>query len=148
VEDLSLHIMDLIDNSIAARASKVQVDIREDRKRDRLHILIEDNGAGMDEQTLTASQDPFFSTKKGKPVGLGLSLVAQAARESGGRLQVDSQPEGGTRIHAEFGLTHPDRKPLGDIEKTMVVLQASHPEIEFSCHYEIVSKEKTNETQT
>jgi C4-dicarboxylate-specific signal transduction histidine kinase len=131
-----LHIMDLVDNSIAARASRVHVGIREDQKADRLHILIEDNGAGMDEKTLTAAQDPFFSTKNGKPVGLGLSLFAQAANESGGHLEVCSQPEGGTRIHAEFGLNHPDRKPLGDIEKTMVVLQTSHPEIEFSFDYE------------
>ena len=131
-----MHIMDLVDNSIAARASKVFVGIREDRKHDRLHILIEDNGTGMDRETLRAAQDPFFSTKDGKPFGLGLSLFAQAARESGGRLEVDSQPEGGTCIHAEFGLSHPDRKPLGDIGKTMVVLQASHPEIEFSFDYE------------
>lgn len=131
-----MHIMDLVDNSIAARASRIYVGIREDRKQERLHILIEDNGAGMDQETLKAAQDPFFSTKNGKPFGLGLSLFAQAARESGGRLQVDSRPGGGTKIHAEFGLSHPDRKPLGDIEKTMVVLQASHPEIEFSFDYE------------
>lgn len=131
-----MHIMDLVDNSIAARASRIYVGIREDRKQERLHILIEDNGAGMDQETLKTAQDPFFSTKNGKPFGLGLSLFAQAARESGGCLQVDSRPGGGTKIHAEFGLSHPDRKPLGDIEKTMVVLQASHPEIEFSFDYE------------
>jgi signal transduction histidine kinase len=128
--------MDLIDNSIAARASRVHVGIREDRKHDRLHILIEDDGAGMDRETLRAAQDPFFSTKNGKAFGLGLSLFAQAARETGGHLEVDSQAEGGTRIHAVFGLSHPDRKPLGDIGKTMAVLQASHPEIEFSFDYE------------
>jgi signal transduction histidine kinase len=136
VEDLSLHIMDLVDNSIAAGASRVGVQIREDRKADRLRILIEDDGEGMDREILNAAEDPFFSTRNGKPFGLGLSLFAQAARESGGSMRVDSRPGGGTRIHAEFGLTHPDRKPLGDIEKTMVVLQASHPEIEFSFDYE------------
>ena len=136
MEDLSLHIMDLVDNSIAAGASRVHVAIREDRKADRLYILIEDDGAGMDEKTLGAAQDPFFSTKKGKPFGLGLSLFAQAARESGGRLQVESRPGGGTKIQGEFGLNHPDRKPLGDVGKTMVVLQASHPEIEFTFEYE------------
>jgi C4-dicarboxylate-specific signal transduction histidine kinase len=128
--------MDLVDNSIAARASRVSVRIQEDRKANRLHILIEDNGAGMDRATLRAAQDPFFSTKNGKPFGLGLSLFAQAARESGGSLKVDSRPGTGTKIQAEFGLDHPDCKPLGDIEKTMVVLQASHPEIEFFFDYE------------
>jgi signal transduction histidine kinase len=135
--------MDLIDNSIAARASRVYVGIREDRKRDLLHILIEDDGAGMDRETLNAAQDPFFSTKNGKPFGLGLSLFAQAARQSGGRLEVESTPGGGTKIHAEFELGHPDCKPLGDIGKTMAVLQASHPEIEFSFDYETVDGGRT-----
>jgi signal transduction histidine kinase len=136
VEDLSLHIMDLVDNSIAARASRVHVAIREDRKNERLHILIEDDGEGMDPQTLESAQDPFFSTKNGKPFGLGLSLFAQAARESGGHMEVESRPQGGTRIRAEFDLGHPDRKPLGDVEKTMILLQASHPEIEFSLDWD------------
>ncbi|MEE8592455.1 MAG: ATP-binding protein [Spirochaetia bacterium] len=148
MEDLSLHIFDLIDNSIAAKASRVHLEIREDRRRDRLHIHIEDNGIGMNRQTLNKAKDPFFSTKSGKPVGLGLPLFAQAARESGGCMRVESHLSRGTKIHAEFGLTHPDRKPLGDIEKTLTTLQASHPEIEFSCHYEIVDEEGENETQT
>jgi signal transduction histidine kinase len=148
MEDLSLHIFDLIDNSIAARASRVFIEIREDSRKDRLFIRIEDNGIGMDQETLNRAMDPFFSTKNGKTTGLGLSLFAQAARESGGGLQVDSQPGRGTKIFGEFGLTHPDRKPLGDIEKTLYTLQASHPEIEFSCHYEIVEEEGENETQT
>jgi signal transduction histidine kinase len=148
MEDLSLHIMDLVDNSIAARATRVHVGIREDRRNDRLHIRIEDDGAGMDRRTLEAAGDPFFTTK-GKPFGLGLSLFAQAARESGGSLKVESEPGKGTTIHAEFGLAHPDRKPMGDIEKTLYALQASHPEIEFSCSYEIVGEEvEEDETQT
>ncbi len=143
-----MHIFDLVDNSIAARASRVYIEIREDPRRDRLVIRIEDNGIGMDQETLNRAKDPFFSTKNGKPTGLGLSLFAQAARESGGGLQVESQPGRGTKIRAEFGLTHLDRKPLGDIEKTLYTLQASHPEIEFSCHYGIVDEEGENETQT
>ena len=143
-----MHIFDLVDNSIAAHASRVHIDIREDRRNNRLHILIEDNGIGMDRETLKAAQDPFFSTKNEKPIGLGLSLFAQAARESGGSLKVKSQPGHGTKIHAEFGLKHPDRKPLGDIEKTMYTLRASHPEIEFSWHREIVQEEGEYETQT
>jgi signal transduction histidine kinase len=140
--------MDLVDNSIAARASRVHIGIQEDYRARRLHIRIEDDGAGMDADTLQNAGDPFFTTKEGKTVGLGLSLFAQAARESGGSLSVDSQPGGGTRIHAEFALDHPDCKPMGDIEKTLIVLQASHPEIEFSVDYEIIPKEGDNETQT
>lgn len=148
MKDLSLHVFDLIDNSIAAEASRVHLEIREDLRNDRLFIRIVDDGKGMDQETLNRAQDPFFSTKNGKPAGLGLSLFAQAARESGGRMQVESKLGGGTKVYAEFGLTHPDRKPLGDMETTLYTLQASHPEIKFSYHYEIVEEEQENETQT
>ncbi|UCF99042.1 MAG: ATP-binding protein [Spirochaetaceae bacterium] len=140
--------MDLVDNSIAARASRVHICIREDYIQDRLHIRIEDNGIGMDRETLQLVRNPFFTTKQKKTVGLGLSLFAQAARESGGSLTVESRPGSGTTIQADFGLHHPDRKPMGNLEKTLYTLQASHPEIEFSFDYEVVPMEGENETQT
>lgn len=132
MQDISLHIMDIIDNSISAGASRVTVDIREDAAADRLYIDMTDNGRGMDGCTLEQALDPFFTTKPGKSAGIGLSLFAQAARESGGSLRIESQPGKGTAIHAVFGLSHPDRKPLGDIPRTLYLLRESHPEIEFS----------------
>jgi hypothetical protein len=96
---------------------------------------------------LKRALDPFFTTKRGKPVGLGLSLFAQAARESGGEMEVRSNPRRGTAVHARFGLTHPDRKPLGDLDKTLLVLRASHPEIEFEYSHTVIDEEDTNEAQ-
>jgi signal transduction histidine kinase len=147
MEDLSLHIMDLIDNSIAARASLIQVEIREDRKADRLYIEITDNGKGMDPADVKRALDPFFTTKHGKQVGLGLALFAQAAREAGGRVTLKSIPGQGTEVLADFGLSHPDRKPLGDIEKSLYTLQASLPQIEFRYRYRILAEEEQHETQ-
>jgi signal transduction histidine kinase len=147
MEDLSLHIMDLVDNSIAAQASLIQVEVCEDRKADRLRIEIIDNGMGMEAAAVQRALDPFFTTKEGKQVGLGLALFAQAAREAGGKMTLKSAPGQGTEVHADFRLSHPDRKPLGDIEKTLFTLQASHPAIEFRYRYRIL-EEEPNETQT
>jgi signal transduction histidine kinase len=148
MEDLSLHIMDLVDNSIAAQASLIQVEIREDRNADRLHIEIVDNGKGMDPAAVERALDPFFTTKEGKQVGLGLALFAQAAREAGGKLTLKSVLGRGTEVHADFVLGHLDRKPLGDIEKSLYTLRASHPEIEFRYRYRILEQEEPYETQT
>jgi signal transduction histidine kinase len=148
MEDLSLHVLDLIDNSIAAGASHVAVQVCEDRRADRLYIDISDDGRGMNRRTLRRAMDPFFSTKKDKPVGLGLSLFAQAARESGGSLSVRSRPGRGTCVRAGFGLGHPDRKPLGDMEKTLRLLRVSHPEILFDYRHTVIDEEDTHETKT
>ncbi len=138
MEDLSLHIMDLIDNSIAARASRIKVDVREDLQADLLRISISDNGQGMEPEAAKQALDPFFTTKQGKKAGLGLALFAQAAREVGGGVRLKSSPGRGTEVAAEFVLSHPDRKPLGDLEETIRALRASHPEIELRFRHRIL----------
>jgi signal transduction histidine kinase len=147
VEDLSLHVLDLVDNCIAAGASRIRVEVREDTQSDRLSIRIADNGRGMSRREVRRALDPLFTTKAGKTVGLGLSLFAQAARESGGSMEVQSRPGRGTLVRADFGLTHIDRKPLGDLDRTMRVLRASHPEIHFEYRHTVGDEEDKHETQ-
>ncbi len=132
--DLSLHVLDIVENAVRARASTVRIQIVEDRRADLLTLIIEDNGEGMDQATLQGAVDPFFTTKAGKRTGLGLSLLAQSCQEAGGRLTLDSRPGVGTRVTATFRLSHIDLRPLGDMETTLKCLRATHPEIEF--HYE------------
>jgi signal transduction histidine kinase len=127
--------MDIIDNSITAQSSKITVKIIEDSKRDILRIEIMDNGKGMNKETARNALDPFYTSKPRKRIGLGLPLLAQAARESGGKMQITSEPNKGTKITASFKLSHPDRKPLGDIEETVIILQKTHPEISFIYEY-------------
>jgi len=138
MEDLSLHILDIAENSIMASAGKIEIKIDEDDAKDLLTLEICDNGRGMDEQTLKNALDPFFTTRTTRRVGLGLSLLAQAARESGGKMDVSSRPNEGTRVRATFRLSHPDCKPMGDLAETIQTLVLSHPEINF------VFEQKTN----
>lgn len=131
MEDLSLHILDIVENSIEAKASRVEIKVIEDMRKDLLTIEIKDNGQGMDEKTLKRVFDPFYTTRTARKVGLGLALFVQATRESGGDIEIKSKIGKGTRVKATFQYSHIDRKPLGDIEKTLTTLIAGNPEVDF-----------------
>ncbi|MCP4259322.1 MAG: ATP-binding protein [Planctomycetes bacterium] len=135
MEDLSLHILDIAENSIAAEARKIEIIITEDREKDLLTIEIKDDGKGMDQKTVKKALDPFFTTRTTRRVGLGLSFLAQAAEESGGKMELKSIPDEGTTTRATFCLSHPDCKPMGDLNETIRTLIVSHPEINFIYEY-------------
>jgi hypothetical protein len=135
MEDLSLHILDIVENSVAASARRIEILIEENRGADRLLLEIRDDGRGMDEKKRRQALDPFFTTRTTRRFGLGIPMLAQAARESGGCLALDSEPGRGTTVRAEFGLSHPDRKPLGDIPGTLSVILAGRSELELVFEY-------------
>jgi anti-sigma regulatory factor (Ser/Thr protein kinase) len=135
VEDLSLHVLDIAENAVAAGATRIDILITEDEKENVLLIEIKDDGKGMDEEELNRAMDPFYTTKRGKRVGLGLSFLSQAAREAEGRLDVESQPGRGTLVRATFKRSHIDRKPLGDMAQTLSALIAGYPGVRFTYAY-------------
>ncbi len=126
-----MHILDIAENSISASAKRIEIRIDEDQTKDLLTIEIKDDGKGMDEQTLQKVLDPFYTTRTTRRVGLGLSLLAQATRESDGTIELDSKPGIGTTIKANFRFSHLDRKPMGDIDETIRTLVVGHPGIDF-----------------
>lgn len=131
MEDFSLHVLDVAQNALTAGASRIEIRIFEEPKEDIMRIEIKDNGCGMDERAVKLALDPFYTTKPNKRVGLGLPLLAQAAREAGGDIEIQTAPGEGTAINATFQLSHPDLKPLGDMLETMATLACAHPQVEF-----------------
>lgn len=131
MEELSLHILDIVENSIAAKADKIEIRISEDKKKDSLCIEVIDNGIGMDSETVKKALDPFYTTKKIRRFGLGLPLLSEAAKAANGHLSVKSKKGQGTRIKANFQYSHIDRQPLGDIGQTIVALVIGNPEIDL-----------------
>ena len=131
MEDISLHLLDVAENAVAAGADRIEIRIFEERKEDVMRIEIKDNGCGMDEQMVNQALDPFYTTKAGKRVGLGLALFAQAAREAGGNIEIQAVPGKGTIVSATFQLSHPDLKPLGDMLETMAALACARPQVQF-----------------
>jgi anti-sigma regulatory factor (Ser/Thr protein kinase) len=132
MRDLSLHILDIAENSIEAGASEVSIEMTEDRASDKFTLRVRDNGKGMDEDLIRKIEDPFFSMKPGKSWGLGVPLLAQAARQCEGGFAIVSEKGKGTEVVAEFKASNIDMKPLGDVASTVVTLVAGHPEVDYS----------------
>lgn len=122
MKDLSLHILDLSQNSISAGASLVEISIIENTKADRLTICIEDNGKGMDKDFVEKVKDPFVTTRTSRRVGLGIPLMMAACRRCEGDLVIESEKNAGTRLTAEFKHSHIDRAPIGNMAETMLSL--------------------------
>jgi signal transduction histidine kinase len=132
MHDLSLYLLELIENSVRAGATTVVTTIVADRAADRLTISVDDDGHGL-KVTPDQALDPFYTTKQGKKTGLGLSLFRQDVESAGGSLVVDRSPAlGGVAVSATMGLTHVDRPALGDVLSTLMVMVATNPEVDFS----------------
>ena len=129
--ELSLHILDITENAVRAKARQVLISITEDRTNDRLTLEIRDDGTGMTTEDLKRVLDPFYTTKKVRRVGLGLPMLAQAAENAGGCIEIESEPGKGTVVTVAFQLTHMDRQPLGDLAGTLVTLITGNPEMHF-----------------
>lgn len=130
MEDLSLHVLDIVENAVAAGATRVNIAINESAARDVLTLRVTDNGRGMSAREQARALDPFFTTGR-KRTGLGLPLLAHTAEICGGRLTIASGPGRGTSVAARFPLSHVDRPPLTKMVETLMTLFFGHPETEF-----------------
>ncbi len=135
MNDLSLHIIDIIQNSLKAEATHINLLIEESSLKNLLSIEISDNGCGMTEDQVNKLDDPFFTSRTTRRVGMGVPLFRQSARQSGGDLVVESQPGNGTTVRATFRLDHIDRPPLGDVANSFILMVSSNPGIEFLFRY-------------
>jgi anti-sigma regulatory factor (Ser/Thr protein kinase) len=123
--ELSLHILDILRNSVEAGATRIGVKLEEDLEADWLIIEVTDNGRGMSSEMVAKVLDPFVTTRNTRRVGLGLPLFAEAARQCEGGLEIQSSPGKGTRITARFRHSHWDRAPLGNIVATLMTILLS-----------------------
>ncbi|MEK6755554.1 MAG: ATP-binding protein [Bacteroidota bacterium] len=146
MEDLSLHILDIVENSINAGAKNVEIVIQENHLKDVLRIEITDDGRGMMPGAVEKVTDPFYTTRTTRKVGLGLALLDEATKAANGRLDIHSVPCFGTKVIASFQLSNIDRKPLGDMAATIVMLVAGNPDVNFRYCYEHDGQEFTFDT--
>lgn len=135
MKDLSMHIMDILQNSTRAKATEVTLEVIEDPAADTLTLRFIDNGCGMDAETVQKVINPFFTTRTTRKVGLGLPLLKQNTEQTGGSLDIQSEVGVGTTVTAVFGLTHLDRPPMGDLAGTVVLTASAYPDIHFIFHY-------------
>lgn len=109
-------------------------------EEDTLTVVIRDDGCGMTKEQAARVQDPFFTTRTTRKVGLGVPFFKQAAESTGGSFRIDSEKGKGTTVKAVFGLPHIDRMPLGDISATVQTLIVFNEHIDFRYTYEYDAK--------
>lgn len=131
MRELSLHILDIAQNSIEAGANNIEITVNEDEPSDLLTICIADDGRGIPPEILMSITDPFVTSRKTRRVGLGIPLFQEAARNAGGDLEIRSVVGQGTRIKADFKISHIDRAPLGDMAETIALLVVCNPHVNF-----------------
>jgi len=138
--ELSLHILDIVENSVRAKAQSVHITLTEDPEHDHLVLEIRDDGQGMSKTEISRVMDPFYTTKTVRRVGLGLPMLAQAAQNAGGCFEIESKPGGGTIVKVAFQLSHIDRQPLGNLPGTLVTLITGNPDTRFVYRHQRLQK--------
>ncbi|SMB98922.1 Histidine kinase-, DNA gyrase B-, and HSP90-like ATPase [Thermanaeromonas toyohensis ToBE] len=143
MEELALHILDLMENSLAAGASVLELHIVEDKDAGQVYIELKDNGRGMKKEEAQGCLDPFFTTRKTRRVGLGLPLFRATAEACGGFLEVKSCPGEGTRVFVAMQLNHVDCPPLGDMGATIAAILSREEPVEIWYLHRVNEKEFT-----
>jgi len=141
MNELSLNILDIAQNSIAADATLVEVDVEENNKSDKITIRVKDNGRGMSEDFLKTVEDPFITTRTTRKIGLGISFLKEAAEITGGTIAINSVLGVGTTISANFVMSHIDRQPIGNLTETIITLVTLNTGIDFIIRYKVDENE-------
>jgi hypothetical protein len=142
MKEISLHLLDIAENSAAAESKNISIHVHEDLFHDRLSACVIDDGRGMDAATAQQVQDPFYTTRTTRTVGLGIPLLKLAAEMAEGSFSLQSDLGQGTWVEAEFRHSHIDRMPLGDLSSTFLTLLISHPQIDWTFLYRLTDKNK------
>jgi hypothetical protein len=135
LRELSLHLLDIAENSISAKAKNITIEVIEDLRTDLLKLSVQDDGCGMSPEMAASVIDPFVTTRTTRKVGLGIPLLKEAAEACNGSLQLESKIDVGTRIDVQFQRSHIDRMPLGDIITTILHLEVANPAVHWVFKY-------------
>lgn len=134
MRELALHILDLAQNSVTAKAENIWLTIMEDK--DGFFVLkLRDDGCGMDEEMVKKVRDPFVTTRKTRKVGMGLPFMDMVTQMCDGHLDIKSELGVGTEVAAYFRADDLDRPPLGDLVESIKVLLAGAPHIDLHLDY-------------
>ncbi len=131
MKTLSDHILDIVQNSINAKATLIEIMVRFDKIRDLCTLKIKDNGCGMNDEMLRRATNPFFTTRKTRKVGLGLSLLKHNAEMSNGSFNILSEVNKGTEVEACFQYSNIDRPELGDVWNTLYLTMIGNKDVEI-----------------
>lgn len=147
MKELSLHILDIVQNAITANADHIFIGITEDTKEDVLSITINDDGDGMDEEYVKLVINPFITSRKTRRVGMGLPLLKQAAIECEGDLKIESALNIGTKVEVWFKHSHINRVPIGNMVETIITLLINGSHFDLQYTHKVNQHQMTFDTQ-
>ncbi|MEA4895741.1 MAG: sensor histidine kinase [Oscillospiraceae bacterium] len=147
MQELSMNILDVAENSIRAGATLVGIEIDEKPSRNLLIVTISDNGCGMSPEQVKNVTDPFYTTRLTRKVGLGVPFFKMAAELTGGKFVIESEVGKGTDVRADFVRSSIDLMPLGNINETICSLIYCNPQIDFLYTRRLEDKEMTLDTR-
>ena len=130
MQDLSLSVLDLAQNSIRAQSTWVRIELG--FAEDWLTVRISDDGCGMDEIQRAKALSPFYTTKRRGRGGMGLPLFRRACERTGGGVSLKSTPGKGTAVEGVLCTGHSGCPAFGNMGETMAALIALNSEIRFS----------------
>ena len=131
MRELSLNILDIAQNSIAAGASLTEIVVKEDTGKKELLVGIYDNGKGMSQEQVENVIDPFFTTRTTRKVGMGIPLFKMAAEQTGGSFNITSELGVGTKVEAVFKTDSVDFTPIGDMGSTISTIVSMNEDKDF-----------------
>ncbi|ADK82776.1 ATP-binding protein [Sediminispirochaeta smaragdinae] len=126
-------LLDLVQNSIEAKASLIELSFDEDERQ--IAVTLRDNGCGMSKQELERAKDPFYSdgTKhRQRKVGLGIPFLLQMVEQVDGTVEIVSEKGKGTCISFVLPKDNIDLPPIGALPAFLL------PALTWSSEYEMV----------
>lgn len=137
MKEISLHILDIVQNSITAGSSLITIEVTVDHAGDLLYVGVMDNGSGMAPDMAQRALSPFTTSRTTRKVGLGIPMFKAGAEATGGSFSLASDLGVGTCVRASYRISHIDRPPLGDMAETMLAIVVSNPETDFVYDYKV-----------
>ncbi len=135
MQDLAMQTLEILMNSVGAKADTVILRIRESEHDNRIDIEVEDNGCGMSPEMVQKVTDPFTTSRKTRKVGLGVAFMKGLTEQCNGSFDIQSTVGVGTTVRASIQKDHIDAPPMGDLgEMIMYVIQADE-NIDFQFYY-------------
>lgn len=131
MNELSLYILDIMENSVHADAKLAELIIDEEVKDNLLTIDVTDDGRGMDKEILKRVYNPFYTTRTTRKVGLGIPLFKEQCELCGGHLIIESTVGKGTHLTGTMKLDSVDLLPMGNIVDTILTLAMNEMNVDI-----------------
>lgn len=135
MNELSLYILDISENSIHADSKNLYLTIEESTKDNLLQITFEDDGRGMSKEVLEKVTNPFYTTRTTRKVGLGIPLFKELCELCEGSFEITSEVGVGTKDVAKFKLDSIDLPPIGALDETLYCLACNDKGVDLTFKY-------------